>query len=289
MLIPLLLSAAAGADIPLVRALSAAGYCISGALIALVMLRYGAMQGAFVLGAVVALVGGVSVVGVGGTPEGLLLVVAGWVPTAVSALVLRHSNAQGPALLAAGAIAVFIWTAAWFVNGGGLHETALSGSALSDGGSDALLGASNGLHMMPELSLVDLVVLMLMSLLMTAASMLFLGRSWHAMLDKPGGFGEEFRALRFPRWFAYCFAGAVLGSLLTTGGGAAFLGGMTRIATVLFLFQGIAIVHAIVNARGAWVGWLVAMYLSLPVTYLFLVTGGFADTFMDFRRRAGIT
>jgi len=60
---------------------------------------------------------------------------------------------------------------------------------------------------------------------------------------------------------------------------------------IMYTIQGIALVHAVVNKRGASLGWLVAVYAGIamlpPIAILGLALTGFSDTWFDFRRRWG--
>lgn len=118
-----------------------------------------------------------------------------------------------------------------------------------------------------------------------AASGLFLGRSGQAKLLNPGGFQREFHALYFGKYiaigclvlmFAGFFTGGALGITLAT------------IASFPLLLQGLAVVHALVKERSLGVGWLVVLYSLLIVLQpaTLLVGGvGFIDNVRRLPRR----
>ena len=113
---------------------------------------------------------------------------------------------------------------------------------------------------------------------------LLLARYWQAALYNPGGFGEEFHALRYPAGVAMLLA---LGAI-----GLASLGTDYRtwalICMVPLNFAGLALVHARARARGQGKGWLTGFYLAWlffdPVKLL-VVFAAIADSWLDFRQR----
>jgi hypothetical protein len=119
---------------------------------------------------------------------------------------------------------------------------------------------------------------------MTAVMCLLLGRYWQAALYNPGGFGSEFRALRYPPALASVLALAAIA--------LASLGMDYRTWALICLiplsFAGVALVHARVAHRGQGVGWLVGFYVAWlffdPVKLLVLFAA-IADSWMDFRQR----
>lgn len=113
---------------------------------------------------------------------------------------------------------------------------------------------------------------------------LLLARYWQAALYNPGGFGVEFRGLRYTPGVA---------SALALGGVAiAALGVEYRSWAVTGMmplnFAGLALVHARVNARGQGAGWLFGFYaawLLLDPVKLMVVFVAIADSWFDFRQR----
>jgi hypothetical protein len=111
-----------------------------------------------------------------------------------------------------------------------------------------------------------------------------LGRYWQALLYNPGGFGEEFRALRLPQ-------GAVV-SLVALGTVLWLQGDEWRVwsavAVMPLTVVGFALVHAYAAHTDKGVTWLTLMYTLWivldPIKWVWL---GFvmADVFVDFRAR----
>jgi hypothetical protein len=119
---------------------------------------------------------------------------------------------------------------------------------------------------------------------MSAVLCLFLGRYWQAALYNPGGFGEEFRTLRYPPAVA---AGLALGMIALASLGPEYRT-WAMICALPLSFAGIALVHARVKHRGQGAGWLTGFYLGWlffdPVK-LVVVFAAVADSWMDFRQR----
>jgi len=116
-------------------------------------------------------------------------------------------------------------------------------------------------------------------------AMLLLARYFQARLTRPGAFGEEFR--RFSLGLTVSIAGALIfvARLLIAG---PVLDNLAIVALALFLFQGLAVIHALRHMRN-WPRWgLVLFYIALAVLQLWmlgLVSGaGLVDNWFDFRR-----
>ena len=116
---------------------------------------------------------------------------------------------------------------------------------------------------------------------------LMLGRWWQAMLVNPGGFGEEFRALKIGSTPTVVILLVVTAAFLS---GAEGLGqDLFMVALLPFLAQGTAVMHALVKLSGASRAWLFGMYVLLvlagPVALLLAVAGAL-DNWFDFRAYA---
>jgi hypothetical protein len=113
---------------------------------------------------------------------------------------------------------------------------------------------------------------------------LLLARYWQAALYNPGGFGREFRALRYPAGMATALA---LGTVALASLGTEFRT-WAMICAMPLNFAGIALVHARAAARGHGRGWLTAFYAAWLVfdpVKLFVVGCALADSWLDFRQR----
>ncbi len=79
---------------------------VSGAVIGLMTLRYGAYEGFVVLAATTALFGTLAVLMLNSAMPAILILALTWAPTWVLATTLRLTSSQGAALAVAGALAV---------------------------------------------------------------------------------------------------------------------------------------------------------------------------------------
>lgn len=280
-----------------VLAMLVAGFAVyaSGAVVALATLRFGAVEGALVgLGALLA-AGLVALLVVRGVGQVVVLGVVNWLPALIGAAVLRQRPDQGAALAATAGLFVVGWALFVGIYGepGVLLEPWLEQqwSALSEALGEAGANTSTGAEPDLRATANGIAELLLAGLVMGVILTLLMARWWHAMLDNPGGFGKEFHALRLPRWLAVCTAVLLAGTALGGSGAlGALLGGWLRVAMVLFMFQGVALVHALVKRRGGGRGWIVAMYLfismMLPYAMVVLAMVGLVDSWFDYRRRA---
>jgi hypothetical protein len=118
----------------------------------------------------------------------------------------------------------------------------------------------------------------------TAVLSLLLARYWQALLYNPGGFREEFHALRFPPLWT-----TGLGLLaLAVWAQEPWVSGWALVVSVPLMFCGFSLVHAYVAASGRGASSLVIFYLLWlfvdPVKGL-LLGCVVADAWIDFRRR----
>jgi len=123
------------------------------------------------------------------------------------------------------------------------------------------------------------------SAMVSVSAMLLLARYFQARLTRPGAFGDEFR--RFSLGLMVSVAGSLIfvARLLIAG---PVLDNVAIVALGMFLFQGLAVIHALRFMRN-WPRWgLVLFYIGLallPLWLLGLVSGaGLVDNWFDFRR-----
>jgi hypothetical protein len=115
---------------------------------------------------------------------------------------------------------------------------------------------------------------------------LMLGRYWQAALYNPGGFGSEFRALRFPPLLAMSL---LVGMLLGPNLGVQ-LAVLTPLCSVPLVFAGLALMHGLVAQGRLPRFWLVGLYVTLvlfmQLIYPLLAVLAIVDSLFDFRGRA---
>ncbi|TBU87251.1 hypothetical protein [Phytopseudomonas dryadis] len=136
-------------------------------------------------------------------------------------------------------------------------------------------------------SLIAPVLTGLLAALLQVVSLLslMLGRFWQASLYNPGGFGSEFRELRFPPMLAMLLlAGMLLGPSLGIE-----MAMLTPLCSVPLAFAAIALLHGLVAQGRLSKFWLVGLYITLllfmQVTYPLLVVLAIVDSLFDFRGR----
>ncbi|HHL18164.1 MAG TPA: DUF2232 domain-containing protein [Thiothrix sp.] len=128
------------------------------------------------------------------------------------------------------------------------------------------------------------IVVALSSLMIAVA--LLMARNWQAQLYNPGGFGEEFRELRIGKPAALISLLLVVIAFVTK---THIVLELLICSVAIFLFQGIALIHALVKLHNMHQLWLVAMYLLLVLLNtqmaIMLAAVGIIDSFADFRQR----
>ncbi len=118
-----------------------------------------------------------------------------------------------------------------------------------------------------------------------------LARWWQSLLYYPGGYRSEFHQLRLPRALAL-FTVAVVGLLLLDMDvGGPMLDYLAMLLITAYLLQGLALAHGIRAQLGVSQGWLFAMYvllfIAVPHMVITLATAGIADAWLDLRSRIG--
>lgn len=257
-------------------------FWFSAAVLALVTLRRGFREGLLLLAGAMAILLPIYV-GLLGTPTAILQPIAlTWLPVMVLAQLLRGTVSLGRTLEWAGGIAVMAVGLFYLLQG----DPALFWQDLL-GQLAALMGADGpesawtqaAAELAPRLT-----GLWIANMLGIAVICLLLGRWWQAVLYNPGGFREEFYTLRLSRAFATITLAAVLLGFFV---GPGIITDVGTVLVSLFLLQALALAHQIVARRGWHVGWLVALYVMLPLALRPVALIGLADAFVDFRNRTG--
>lgn len=117
---------------------------------------------------------------------------------------------------------------------------------------------------------------------------LLIGRAWQASLYDAGAFGREFTHIVLGKPLATVTAILMLISVTPWADSLPILVDSFSVLLVLFAFQGIAVVHAIVRERQKSTAWLVAMYvllvIMLPQMATLLATLGITEQWFNFRK-----
>ncbi|MFO1423697.1 MAG: DUF2232 domain-containing protein [Candidatus Competibacteraceae bacterium] len=264
---------------------------ISGATVALVTLRRGVAEGAWLMA--LAGLGAVALTRLTlGTPWPMLGVLpVFWLPLWLLALILRATVSmswtfQAAALLGLLGVAGFYLAlgdpAVWWGGVLGQWEGVLAALTASNQPVDrtaldqllALL--REWAPYLPGQAVGTVLLLVLAGLL--------LGRWQQALLFNPGGFRPEFHELRLGRPLA-AFTLALFGAALLSGWSP--LGNAALVLSLLYTVQGVALVHALAFRRRLAPAWLLLFYLLLLVPPLSqgVMALGVADAWADFRNR----
>ena len=115
---------------------------------------------------------------------------------------------------------------------------------------------------------------------------LIVGRYWQALLYNPGGFGREFRAIRFPLLPAML----LLACMLLGPNFGPQMAMLTPLCSVPLVFAGLALIHGLVAQKRLARFWLVGLYVTLllfmQLIYPLLVVLAIVDSLIDFRGRS---
>lgn len=261
---------------------------LSGAALALTVLRRGLGDGLRVLAGAALVVSGLAMAGTGTAVPALALVLALWLPVGLSAAVLRATVAQGWMLAAVGVQAALVlallhllvgdltaWWQEWLA---ALQRSLPDGAGVRLGEAERARVAA----MMTGIVAAAMVT--------SLAATVLLARWWQALLYNPGGFREEFHGLRLPGGLLYATGVVGAAAVVRALGGAppGFAAELLLTATVLYMFQGLAVIHHRARSHRLSAAWLIVLYalLALVPQYMILLLGmlGAADAMADFRR-----
>ncbi|MEM7407041.1 MAG: DUF2232 domain-containing protein [Pseudomonadota bacterium] len=269
----------------------------SAALVGLATLRNGPVEGGFMLLGVSVVVALGLALGAGAAMAVVGLILSAWLPTLMAALWLARTKSQGQALAFVFGLTVVAQVLLFAIVGDPAAQMEPwfreQWDAMRDAMRQSLSGRQQTLDVDPREVARSVAQMMMSSWALGVVLSLLLARWWHARLDNPGGFGTEFRELRLPRWLALAGIALLAGTSLVDGAMKTFLGGLSQVALLMFLFQGLAVAHGMVHQRGASRSWLIGMYILLfilmPMSLMVIALTGFIDHWLDYRRRAAST
>lgn len=181
-----------------------------------------------------------------------------WLPVILCAGLLRNTQSQGLMVLCAGTVGVFFtaliyvmlediqtWWLEWFELWKQYAESEPARQQLEQAYQliSPLLSAifASGF-------VISLIITML------------LARWWQSALFNPGGFRKEFYALRLPRILVFPTLAGLLTLLLIPGAASMALRDTVILMLVLYLFQGISVIHGFLYTRARSRVWLIVLY-----------------------------
>ncbi len=202
-----------------------------------------------------------------------------WPPVLLGAMVLRRTFSQGMMLMGVGG-----WLMLYvLVMHGVTGDVVAFWKGWLDHAVVNVKGATvAGFEEEGTLRLINGLVALIYGLGIVTA--LLLARWWQAILYNPGGFAAEFRRLQLPRWLIAVAVGIVW---LAGTWDKVLMVDLMVAAMVVYLFQGLAVVHFLVlRFSGSWF-WLVPVYgLLLMLPQFSLMAAAFLgamDSLADFR------
>ena len=251
---------------------------VSAAAIALVTLRNGSASGGWLT--LWAILPAIIIAAISGDTGSVLLLLG----TFSLAVILRESVSLSLAVMASVPLALLGGAALTLFNGVFLQElVATFNQALAQFEQELAQGEAAEM-VFNGVSVPQVAALLATGNAVIALLSLILGRYWQASLYNPGGFGEEFRALRLP-----------VGAVLLMASAALILWWMgadwrvwSAVVVLPLTIVGFSLLHAFAKRAGKGVTWLTLMYALWivldPVKWLW-VGCVVIDTFADVRGR----
>jgi len=260
---------------------------ISGAAIGLVTLVKGPQQGllAVLLSAIGAAVFAMLVLDVAHIT--VLFVLLVWLPVWLVATILRQTVSLALSLQALTALGMFavllLYTA--FPQVGELWREALDQVMLQLAEQSPDFDAAD-MQQTKDWLIAYLPGLMVSSVLFGTLVSLLLARWWQAVFYNPGGFASEFQALDLGKTSAMIAALITAAAMLLD---SVMVVALMTVVLMLYLVQGLALMHALIRIRGVHGAWLVVLYLMIffiPHLMLVLFILALFDPWLDFRNRS---
>ncbi|MFP4132317.1 DUF2232 domain-containing protein [Thiohalospira sp.] len=263
------------------------GY-VSGGAVALMTLVAGPASGLVVVAIAAVVTMLVGLLAAGDVAIGLGFAAVVWAPAWLVATVLRRTVSLPLAVTTAAGLGILLIL--------GIHGAVADPAAFWEGQLEQIFATleqqGGGLDPSAEEAMEALAEMMTGALgagiAVSLSLTLFLGRWWQAILQKPGGFRAEFHALRFDDRLAWLALAIAVGGAVAPGGTGVVAGHLTLVLVVVYLLQGMAVIHGSAGARGLGWQWLALVYallLLVPYTIPVVAALGFLDTWLDVRRR----
>ncbi len=254
-----------------------------GAIISLVTLRVGEIEGLKVLAAAVATTLGLTLFMSGSIWPGVVGVIEYMLPIWLLSWVLRNTNSMALSLslnmliVGAGVIAFHLVvgdTAAWWQQ---VFKEFVQ-PVFEQTGTPFPQAMFEDLTQVATMLLAMFVVVLWFSIVL-------LGRWWQSALYVPGQFRTDFYEIRLPKGIAGLAVFVAVVGLFTQNGLIQDLSGVLMAG---LMFQGLAVAHHTVHKRqmsSMWLGGLYVLLFLFPQAVLILATIGLIDIWVDIRNR----
>ena len=213
-----------------------------------------------------------------------------WLPVGLAAVVLRSTRSLAMAMLSLSAVAMLGVLLVYLLHGDPAQWWQAQLQAIADVlaenpdlqlDSDTLTGFIEQVAPLMTGSLAA-------GLSFAALTCLMLARWWQSLLLKPGALRTEFYALRLNAGLSLAGIGLSVLAMVELGVVSSIALQWSLIVMVVFLFVGLAVLHATLANMKAAKGWIIAAYVLmglLPQALLMVVVTGLLDPWLDLRRR----
>lgn len=264
------------------------GY-LAGAVVGLVTLRQGATEGLLTLAGGLALAIVVNILN-GGTAVTVGVLALFWLPVLVLAAVLKSTNSLRVVLQIAALFGVAVLFLFYMLVDGNpavwWQETVQN---LFEVTGETSVDPSVEILLKPQLAEV-LTGVLAAGFFLGLVAMLLIARGWQAMLYNPGGLKKEFLALQLGKNSVFLGLAVMLPGMLMGDGVPSMVPDLMQIWMTLFMVQGLAVAHALLEMRTKQKGWIAALYLLTLFTPLgFVVTmTGVTDAWVNYRKQFAV-
>jgi hypothetical protein len=119
----------------------------------------------------------------------------------------------------------------------------------------------------------------------TLTACLLIGRWWQGRLVNPGGFKREFNNLRLGRILSVIVVASIVAATVFE---TQLLLALSAVLVTVYLFQGLAVIHAFTADQQKSKVWLIVFYILMllfPQIVVMVSLWGLVDTWLDSRRR----
>lgn len=267
---------------------------VSGGTVALVALRRGLQDTAYVVLGASFVVGVLSYMANGQLWLALVYVVGIWIPVALLGLVLRATVSMAKVVYVAAAMGALMIIGTYIVVQDpavlwqtGFIEPFVATLAQLNPDAEVLKAQADLLNALASF----MTGIVACAIVLGAVLNVFIGRWWQSILYNPGGFREEFYQLQLGKGFAMATVAMVAISFLPMGQVSAMARELAMLMVSIVALQGIALMHAMVALKNGHIAWLVGfyvlMFVALPQVMMVLALTALADMWLNLRGRLG--